>query len=460
MTTTLVLPDSIANELRRFAALPIETGGVLLARLVRPPNGDIRLIATGFLPVPEDAYERRTHDSLRIASHGYVPALGQAEIEQAVPIWLHTHPGDRSSARPSTHDETVDAQLSDLFRLRANSEYYGSVIFSHRAGTLSFTGRVESSHGRREIDRCLTVGDRVTLVWSDRADTPPLHTLFDRHIRAFGGDVQRALGDLRVAVVGCGGTGSAVIEQLVRLGVRHLTLVDPDTISESNVTRVYGSRRADVGRPKVDVAADNIAAIAPEIIVERIASKVTMEATVRKLSSVDVVFGCTDDNSGRLVLSRFATFMMTPVIDCGVILSSDSAGHLAGIDGRVTVLSPGTACLVCRNRIDMARAQAEALTQEELRRRVGEGYAPALPGVEPAVVTYTTAVAACAVSELLERLIGYGPEPVPSEIILRLHERELSTNLQSPRPGHYCDPSAKKLGLGDTEPYLEQTWVS
>jgi hypothetical protein len=73
-------------------------------------------------------------------------------------------------------------------------------------------------------------------------------------------------------------------------------------------------------------------------------------------------------------------------------------------------------------------------------------------------VTYTTAVAALAVSELLERLIGFGPDPRPSEVLFRGHDRELSTNVCSPRQGHYCDVAVGKVGLGLTEPLLEQTW--
>lgn len=460
MTTTLVLPSWIAGDLLALAQMPIETGGVLLARMVRPGNGDIRLLATGFAPVPDGAYQRRTHDSLKIASDGYVPALGRAEVERAVPIWLHTHPGNGSSPRPSEHDEEVDAQLLDPFRIRSGSDFYGSVICSHLDGTLRFTGRLKSDTDSRDIDRCFTVGDRLALTWSERTERLPLTDLFDRNIRAFGGDVQRALSDLRIAVVGCGGTGSSVIEQLVRLGVRNLILIDPDTISDSNLTRVYGSHEGASGRPKVDVAAANALSIASNTRIDAIVSKVTVEATARLLSSADVVFGCTDDNAGRLVLSRFSSFMMVPVIDCGVLLSSDLDGRITGIDGRITVLYPGAGCLVCRNRIDVARAQAEALNPDELSRRVGEGYAPALPGIEPAVVAYTTAVAAFAVGELIERLTGYGPHPVPSEILLRLHDREISTNVQTPRSRHYCDPNARKLGLGDTNPYLEQTWRS
>ena len=176
------------------------------------------------------------------------------------------------------------------------------------------------------------------------------------------------------------------------------------------------------------------------------------------LTACDAVFGCTDDNAGRLVLSRLANYFLTPVFDSGVLLTSDNAGRLTGIHGRVTTLIPGQACLVCRDRIDLARASVELRTPEERVRLENEGYAPALGRTEPAVVTFTTAVAATAVSELLERLIGYGPEQRPTEVLLRLHDREISTNVAQSRTGHYCDPSAEKLGLGFIEPFLEQTW--
>ena len=71
---------------------------------------------------------------------------------------------------------------------------------------------------------------------------------------------------------------------------------------------------------------------------------------------------------------------------------------------------------------------------------------------------YTTVVASFAVEELLERLIGYGPNPVPGELLIRCHEREVSTNSRVPNSRHYCDPAAGVLGTGDRQPFLGQTW--
>ena len=458
MTVTLVLPEQIADVLFQAAAADVESAGVLLARYMKTPSGDVRLLAREMHWVPDDSYLVRSAMALSIASYGYVPALAAAEADHSVPVWLHTHPGNESSPRPSERDEVVDEEIADVFRIRSGSPFYGAVILARTGGGLCFTGHIASDERRDDIDRLWITGRRFALAQNWLHRTTPPSDLFDRNIRAFGGEIQKVLGDLHVAVVGCGGTGSAVVEQLVRLGVRHIRLLDPDTLTSSNLTRVYGAFPEDLGQPKVSVTAAHVSRIAPDTTVIATQSKATVEATAKLLVDADVVFGCTDDNAGRLVLSRIASYLLTPVIDCGVLLSSGSGGLLDGIFGRVTVMAPGAACLVCRDRINLQRAAAEMLTPDEYRRLAGEGYAPALPGTEPAVVTFTTQVAAVAVGELLERLIHYGPEPAPTEILIRAHDREISTNDQEPREGHYCHPRRGKLGLGVTEPFLDQTW--
>jgi len=456
--TTLTLPALLEARLQELARLDIETGAVLLARPVVGDDGSLRLLGRELLEVPDDAYERREAMALRVTSKGFVPALARAEEIGAVPIWLHTHPGEGSNPRMSRHDDQVNRELTELFRLRADSDFYGAVVVAYEGTRMTFSGLLDDGTNVREIDRIVTVGDRLSVVWHVDSEEEPNLDLFDRNVRAFGGDVQRTIGDLRIAIVGTGGTGSAVAEQLVRLGARNLDLFDPDDLSLSNVTRVYGSDPTRVGDHKVEVVADHLRRIAPDATVRATAGMITKQPIARQLALADIVFGCTDDNAGRLILSRIPTFLLVPVIDCGVLLSSDGDGHLVGIDGRVTIVHPGTACLICRGRIDLRRAAAEQLTPEEHARLAGEGYAPALAGVEPAVVTFTTAVAAAAVAELIERLTGYGPDPVPSELILRMHDREISTNRAEPKPTHYCDPAANKTGLGITEPFLELTW--
>lgn len=458
MTTTLVLPGDIEAELLVSLDNPLETAGVLLAREVATGNST-KLLARSMYWVDEAAYLERSSNHMVIASTGYVPALGLAEVDGSIPIWFHTHPGAGAEPLPSAADAIVDDEIADLFRLRSGSDCYATLIFSPSNGHYAFSGTIEREGEEvQSIDRIWAVGGawRLAQAVTTLRSTP--HPVFDRNIRAFGPDIQSVLNDLSIAVVGAGGTGSAVAEQLVRLGVRKLLLVDADHLSDSNVTRVYGSTPADVGRRKVEVLRDHLLRIVPDLQCDVLSSMGTLESTARALSGADIIFGCTDDNAGRLVLSRLSTYFLLPVIDVGVLLSSDQSGTLSGIDGRITTLTPGSACLVCRNRVDLARASSELKTPEERRKLADEGYAPALGQTEPAVVAFTTAVAAAAVNELLDRLIGYGPPDRPTETLLRLHEREISTNHATPREHHYCHRSQGKWGAGAEEPYLGQLW--
>lgn len=458
MSVTLVLPDPITNDLVRKTALPDETAGVLLARRHETSCGDTRLLGRALHWAPNEAYRHRSPSEMLITPEGYVPALGLADTDGAVALWLHTHP--RGNPLPSKRDRVVDMQIADVFRVRSGSDYYGTVIATTNGPSFDLSGTLQEDGMKTEpIDRFWLVGDRWRLKRSyEKEPRQSTIDMFDRNVRAFGSAVQETIEMLKIAIVGAGGTGSAVAEQIVRLGARDLLLVDADTLSLSNVTRVYGSTVHQVGTPKVLVLAQHLEKIAPDIRCKTVTGNCTHEPIARELSDVDLIFGCTDDNAGRLVLSRLSTYYMVPVIDIGVLISSSAAGDISGIDGRITVLSPGNACLVCRDRIDMARASAEMQTRQERKRLADEGYAPALGDLEPAVVTYTTMVAAAAVNELLERLVGYGHPVRPSELLLRIHDREVSTNVRRPRPRHYCHFDEKKWGAGDMAPFLEQTW--
>ena len=319
MGITLTLIEGLAEEIFQVTKHPLETAGVLLVRRVEDTDGNQRLLGVEYLPVPEAAYLRREVDSLGITSSGYVHALSKAEQMGAIAIWCHTHPGFGSIPRPSMHDDEVDANLADLFQLRTNSGYYAALIASPSDNGFTFTGFLEDEEGHRSpIERIVIVGDRFSYIPSYNADDSFDNSLFDRNVRALGNAVQNALGNLKIGIVGNGGTGSAVAEQLVRLGVRKFTLIDPDHLSTSNVTRVYGSNRNDAGRPKVEVIADHLRCIASDATCRTFPSSIVAENIAKELVCCDFVFGCTDDNAGRLVLSRMATYLLIPVLDIGV----------------------------------------------------------------------------------------------------------------------------------------------
>ena len=249
---------------------------------------------------------------------------------------------------------------------------------------LTFTGFL-APQGPGEpvrIDRLWRVGESWQLTrWLNSA-LPKFKAIFDRSVSAFGPAIQGTTwGPAHRRCRMRRSKGSAVAEQLVRLGVRHLILIDADTLTQSNVTRVYGSTPAKVGAPtKVQILHEHLTSIAPDLECIAVRSMITVSVPHASLSVVisRLYLATAKTTPSKLVLSRFSTYFATPVIDLGVLLTANSSSGLTGIDGRVTTLLPGAGCLVCRDRVDMGRAAVELRTPEEERRLADEGYAPDL----------------------------------------------------------------------------------
>ena len=136
--------------------------------------------------------------------------------------------------------------------------------------------------------------------------------------RALLGDaVMERLKHSRVAVFGIGGVGAYCAEGLARCGVGQLELIDPDTVSESNINRQLIALRSTVGRSKAAVMAERIADIDPETGV-RIHEVFYDEHTRSRfeLSEYDFIADCIDTVTSKLLLIREAKEAGVPIISC------------------------------------------------------------------------------------------------------------------------------------------------
>jgi proteasome lid subunit RPN8/RPN11 len=443
---TLTVHETVATAIRTAAAQPLETAGVLIVGVSETPD-EVRLLAREFIPAPDSAYVERSSRHLRLTSEAYMPALARAAILGGSALFVHSHPD--TDPIPSPDDDAVDAALTPVFTLRTGRPLSGSLVVRLVDGALDFAGRLwrdDAYVGPIELLR--EVGERFTFTSSRESATLPAATIFDRQVRAFGAPMQALLSSLHVGVVGCGGTGSAVTEQLIRLGVDRLTLVDDETLSATNVTRVYGSSVDDEGTSKV-VLMDRLAGrIGLGTEVEIIEGEVSRRSTMDSLRACDIVFCCTDDHTGRLDVARLAYWCLIPVLDVGVLLDAHAA-QLRGIYARLNVQLPGAACVQCWGTIDQARMRAEQLPPEEAAALEREGYAPALDEPDPAVIPFTTLVASIAVGELLLRLTGAAIDGAHRTMVL-VHDRRISTASMDPDRGHWCgQPQTWGLGVSD-----------
>lgn len=411
---------------------------------------ETRLLVRDVVPVRDDEYLVREPYRLSIDSGSYARVAKQAVAAKASVVFVHSHP--EGIADFSEQDDREEPKLMTFFNQRLPDKVSGSLVVS---GPQTMSGRVWVDGCWVTLDRVRLLGPRFKFLHRDTGAPQPW---FDRQVKAFGGDLQACLNRLHIGVVGCGGTGSAVSEQLCRLGVGTLSLFDGDKLEESNVTRVYGSTVSDAGSNKALVLGRYLRSLGLGTKVHDFDQFISVEEVAKNLRDCDVVFGCTDSEAPRGLLVLLALRHLIPVFDVGVKISS-SNGTIIDINGRVTTLYPGNACLFCRERISAARIAFEQLSPEDQRSRIREGYAPELADRDPAVIMFTTAVAAHAVSELLHRLSGFmGSERNSTEALLRFHANQWGKNSQAPKADCICS-QADIWGRGDGRRFLDVTWA-
>ena len=178
------------------------------------------------------------------------------------------------------------------------------------------------------------------------SDPPPIRV--DREIRyrrqqrvsPNGPEVDARWSTLRVLIVGLGGTGAPLAAQLVRSGVGALTLLDPDTVDESNLARqsLYTSGDAQASRSKVSAALVELSKIGGRTALDGRAIALTPSNADTWVEGVDLVIDATDHLPARLWIDQSCRALRRPWI------------HLAAIEDRYRVigfLHPQGPCFRC-----------------------------------------------------------------------------------------------------------------
>jgi hypothetical protein len=307
------------------------------------------------------------------------------------------------------------------------------------------------------------IGDRFTFLYPEKYNLNGKEE-FHRQQLAFGKTLSNDLSKLKIGVVGCGATGTATAHLLARLGVGQLLLIDKDLVERSNLSRLYGanSTDADSGAPKVEVLKRFISNIGIGCRVRTINNWIGDKECRDALKSCDVLFCCTDDNSGRVFLNRFSHFYYIPTFDMGVEidLSKEEPREILALQGRMTVLMPGNVCLICRKVIDRNLAREENIKRYDpmgYERQKEEAYVTGGGNPSPAVITFTTEVATMAVNEFINRITGFKKTP-PEKHLMRFFDKG-----EDGRPGAKAEDgcpicgSTAYWGKGDIEPFLDQT---
>jgi hypothetical protein len=278
---------------------------------------------------------------------------------------------------------------------------------------------------------------------------------FDRNIRFFGKKGQDRLSASHVAVVGIGGLGTHVVQQLALLGVGHLTLIDKEELDKTNTNRYVGVRYDDPipGTLKVEIGERLVKAINPKIHVDRIPFSLLSNESFKVITQTQYVFGCLDREGARLILNELCAAYSKPYFD----LASDILpGDPPSYGGRVCVAWDGKGCIVCYGELDVAEAQADLASPDARKNReaIYGVNVEVLDQVGPSVVSINGVVASVAVTEFMLAVTGIRP---PKRLITyHGHMGRVSVKTEGPATDCYYCKGIRSLGdAADVQRYLK-----
>lgn len=409
----LKIAESDFEELQRlvFADHPREAGAFLLAGVAEHARGTDVLVRRVIAISPGDfTAQQRYH--LEIAPRAINGLASLCEANRIGAVLCHSHP----EAIPySPSDDHGEARIFETLRKFIPSNAPTASLLFYPGG---LDGRVWLPDQKRPIrlNEVIVVGRSIRQIRLDQSSDgqPDVQSeSYSRQVLAFGAPGQKAIEQTCVAVIGAGGTGSACSEQLARLGVLDLLIMDYDHLDISNVSRVYGSFLKDGNTRwwrstplKVKLIERHLLKINPHIRINAVDAHVVEDAAAPLLRDRDVIFLATDDHWGRSVANQVCYQYLIPGINFGVRIDSDE-GSIRGATGGIDVLRPGNACLWCKQFLRAERIAAESLPAHLRRARIRERYVEDIDTPAPAVISFNTTVAGMAVSAFLQLVTDF-----------------------------------------------------
>lgn len=416
------------------------------------------LTVKSLVPIPYGECKVRTPDRVTWSTQRLVPLLEEAARRDLAILKIHSHPDGYPQF--SIIDDESDADLFNSVFGWTDSE------FPHASAVMLPDGRM---FGRailpdgtfQDLDSIMVPGDDLQFWVSHGSTDSP--SFAQRHSQLFGAGTIRRLRKMSAAVIGCSGTGSPVIEQLARLGIGRLVLVDPDRVEDKNLNRILNASREDayLRRHKVEVMARAIAGMGFDTEVEIIPEDLATPQAVKAVAECDVVFGCMDGVEGRHLLNRLAAFYVLPYFDIGVKLEADGKRGIKEACGAVHYIRPDRSTLIDRNVYSMEQLRAAGLRRTDpkaYREQVRVGYIHGIAEDRPAVISINMQMASSAVNEFLARLHPYRLDGNEDFAVVR-------TSFMQGRS--YCEREEvasgmffPHIGKGDVRPLLSMPEIS
>ncbi|MEL6511745.1 MAG: ThiF family adenylyltransferase [Pseudomonadota bacterium] len=342
-------------------------------------------------------------------------------------IDVHTHPFSEGPVHFSGIDDRDEVAFSKFFYENFDDLTYASIVFSQT----EFSARVWSENNTHPTFAgisCPTPKEEIRdseQSWISAQDVE--EDFYNRTLLALGRDTVQKIADARnIVIVGLGGLGSVIAEDLAHMGFGKLTLIDHDTVERTNLNRIVGAtwQDAEDNLLKVDAVKNHLLSIRPDLDVETISERIQDIEVDDRIALSDWIIIATDSHSSRFYCQELAFKYFIPFVSAGVSITVEDHA-ISDYSGEVIVVRPGDRiCLNCLGRINLTKKAAEENQGNAIGDKLASRYVEGAIVKEPAVKTLNSVIGALAVEELLNQFSHR-----TSENAILVYERNEQTSI-------------------------------
>ncbi|MGG7666044.1 HesA/MoeB/ThiF family protein [Dyadobacter sp. BHUBP1] len=358
---SVAIPADLNETLARHLIRDDRQEDVAFA-LYKPSAGSTRftsLIHQVLLPLEG---ERQVHGNVTINPAFFRRACKEASMQGSGLVLLHSHPSCGWQAM-SDDDVTTEMSYSSSSLTVTELPLVGLTLGNDGTWSARIWEYNRETYKPKFASTVRVVGKRLEVSYYDDIRLRPnFRPAFKRTLTVWGEQNHAHLARLRVGVVGVGSVGSLVVDALARMGVERITMLDFDEIREHNLDRLTGASFADLGKLKVDVAAERVRVIATGEVkeVNPVPFGVTERQGYARALDCDIIFSCVDRPWPRYVLNNLAYGHLIPVVDGGIgVRFKKESTIFEGADWQLQSVGPQRPCLHCLKAYDAADVQLE-----------------------------------------------------------------------------------------------------
>ncbi len=421
---SLRLPEPLYQRLMAhlFPGDGDEHGAMIAAGICETERGTRLLARELFLAQDGADYVPGERGYRALTARFVAEHAGYCGDEQLCYLAVHNHAGcgqvQFSNDDLASHERGYPALL-DI----TNGGPVGALVFNQDAAA----GDIWLRDGERQVvDEVVIIGRRIRYLYpAPLSSRMAVERMYDRHARLFGDLGQQRLQALKAGIIGAGGVGSLVNQQLAHLGVGHIVVIDPERVDLTNLPRVVGATRWDArafltnrrrlrlqqigarfAQHKVKIAQRLARRANPSVRFEAIVGDVVDTENAARLIDADVLFLAADSMQSRRVFNALVFQYLIPGFQMGakvvVEKTTRQVDDIFTVERPVMPYSNG-GCLLCNGLILSDRLRDEAVSPAQ---RAAQRYVEDDEVRQPSVITLNAITASQAVNDMLLMVTG------------------------------------------------------